>query len=42
MKTLHVLKRRAIYIGRLLYWTARHLSISRARWVLDYEGTTWN
>lgn len=42
MKVFRLVMQRAIYIGRFLYWSARHRSISRARWVLDYEGITWN
>lgn len=37
-----LLKRKAVYVARLLFWAARHRSISRAQWVLDYEGTKWN
>lgn len=32
---------RLVYIARLAYWTARHRSIDRARWVVEYEGHTW-
>lgn len=34
--------RRINYIARFVLWTLRHRSTSNARWVLAYEGTTWN
>ncbi len=33
--------KRLRYVLRLIYWALRLHSISRARWVLAYEGTTW-
>ena len=36
-----ILLRRVRYIARLAYWVARHRSLSRARWVLAYEGIQW-
>lgn len=29
------------YIARLIYWSFRHMSVSNARWVLDYENVKW-
>lgn len=42
MRFFALARKRITYVGRLLYWSVRHCSISRALWVLDYEGTTWN
>jgi hypothetical protein len=30
------------YIARFIYWTIRHRSTRNVRWVLAFEGTTWN
>jgi hypothetical protein len=35
------LRRRAAYIAVFLYWSARHLSFSRGRWVAAFEGYQW-
>lgn len=35
------LRRRIAYIGRFIYWTARHRSTKHVRWVLAFEGYTW-
>lgn len=37
-----VLLRRIKYIGRWLYWAARHRSTKHVAWVLAFEGYTWN
>lgn len=29
------------YAARFLYWSIRHGSLSRERWVMDYEGNNW-
>jgi hypothetical protein len=36
------LRRRVFFIARFCYWAVRHRSISSARWLLAYEGITWN
>lgn len=36
------LRRRIAYIGRFIYWTARHRNTKHVRWVLAFEGYTWN
>jgi hypothetical protein len=36
------LLRRARFCISALYWSARHLSISRGVWVAHYEGHSWN
>lgn len=36
-----LLRYRARYLGRFIYWTARHRSFARAKWVMDFEGITW-
>lgn len=39
---LRKLRRRMVYACRFAWWTARHGSMSSARWVLAFEGITWN
>lgn len=39
---LMILQRRAMYIGRFIYWAIRHRSFKHVAWVLEYEGYTWN
>lgn len=37
-----VFSRRARYITRFIYWTARHGSTRHVAWVLAFEGYSWN
>ena len=39
---LMTFNRRARYMARFIYWTVRHRSTANVRWVLAYEGFTWN
>jgi hypothetical protein len=34
--------RRLRYVVRFILWTLRHRSTRHVRWVLAFEGTTWN
>lgn len=38
---LSVLRRRVQFVARFIYWLCVHRSVSSARWVMEYEGTTW-
>jgi len=35
-------RHRAGYMARFVYWTIRHRSTQHVRWVLEYEGCSWN
>jgi hypothetical protein len=30
------------YVVSLFYWSIRHRSLARGRWVAEFEGHTWN
>lgn len=34
--------RRALYAARFIYWTLQHGSTKHVRWVLAFEGYSWN
>jgi hypothetical protein len=34
--------KRLRYALSLIYWTLRHCSLSRGRWVVAFEGKSWN
>jgi hypothetical protein len=34
--------KRLRYIAAFIYWTLRHGSTRNVRWVLAFEGFTWN
>jgi hypothetical protein len=38
---MRVSLRRLRYIGRGLYWAARHCSFEHATWICEYEGLRW-
>jgi hypothetical protein len=37
-----VLLHRVKFTARLLFWSARHRSFARGRWLAEYEGYSWN
>lgn len=36
-----VMKRRAVFVTRFMYWAVKHRSVESALWVLAFEGHTW-
>ena len=38
----HIRTGRVRYALRFIYWTLRHRSTKHVRWVLAFEGYTWN
>ncbi len=34
--------RRARYVALFIYWSIRHRSVRHVRWVLAFEGYSWN